>query len=86
MGAPRSETLPKTGERISLILDLLLTSLALSPIKSYPNCFAHKYAMVVFPMPGGPTNKRGFVPFFHLVNHSTIADLDSSLPTISEIL
>ena len=32
------------------------------------------------PIPGGPTRRIGFVPFFQFVNHSTNNFLDSSLP------
>ncbi len=55
-------------------------SLALSPIRSYPNCFAQSVASVVFPVPGGPTNNIGFTPFIHFTNHSTVETLASSFP------
>lgn len=46
---------------------LLRTSLALSSIGVKPSNLAHKCALVVFPMPGGPvinTARNTFMPFF----------------------
>ena len=56
------------------------------PLLSYLNDFAARVAAVVFPTPGGPTRRMGFIPFFHLENHSTSAARASSFPTICAIL
>ena len=77
---------PSIGTSVSLIPALFRISLALSPTISYPNDFAARVAAVVLPTPGGPTRRMGFIPFFHLENHSTSAARASSFPTICAIL
>ena len=86
IGSPLTLRFPSIGTSVSLIPALFRISLALSPTISYPNDFAARVAAVVLPTPGGPTRRMGFIPFFHLENHSTSAARASSFPTICAIL
>src|SRR4249920_2052884 len=77
---PKILLFSRIGLMIISRLILFRRSLALSSIKSRSSNLANDFTNEVFPVPGGPTIRRGFVPLIQFFNQFITRSRDFSFP------